>query len=819
MKRANHMFIKNPNYNPNDPKSKRYIQQADPLAIPPQQNMSVAPNASAAPRPTVNPPTTTPTSSKTSTPSGIPTTPVAPRVAAPAPQSTQNMSVAPQVASSAYTVKSGDTLGAIAARNGTTVQELQRLNPQITNPNLIQPGQTFKLPGAVAPTAPATPSAPPVQPAQPPAPTQPQQGANMPAPTPSQPGTPPPTGDQKTDQAMQNLAEQAGKAGMTLDQYLDVVNRSNAPTKEESDAIRNKLGIPDLIDDVFSKPEKSTTELYRELYDLGGLSDVKESVKKLDAEIAQKRADLVTATGELYNNPWISKATRSGRLGNLQRIALADIENSIAQKNQYLSLYDQGISEIEQSIARSQFDTGLDRDLTVEKLNYLLTEAERDEAFAQRAVEQRALRYLPDFLDSQPQESPEDFTLGEGQMRFDGTTGERIAYNPKAEEGQSQFMDKQLTPKEAADLGLPLGSTYADAARKQVEVKVDATSDVIGLIDSIMNDPALSALTGPVGSRLPSLKTLTGATGDLQKKVDRLANLITLENIDLMSGVLSETDIKILREGGTLINTSQRKGNFIEELDRLQSNALREQYRMLGITDATYEEAVEQLGKEGVRKVINTAIPQLLKQGNTDFSNVGSGTDQRLGELSERYESGGDPGAIGYDNTGGWSYGAYQLAHSNAQKFVQQSPYAKEFQGLTFNSEAWRNKWKEVAQKDPQNFKTAQKKYIEQTHFAPQVQKVASAGYDLNKYSNVLKDVVWSTAVQHGPNNNIVLNAMKTLGKNADEQSLIRKIYELRWGGGQNFARSTPNVKQSVYNRFFGQNGELAAALNKLNIG
>ncbi len=48
-----------------------------------------------------------------------------------------------------YTVKSGDTLSAIAQRNGLTLQQLIALNPQFAaNPNLIQPGQTVSLSGA-----------------------------------------------------------------------------------------------------------------------------------------------------------------------------------------------------------------------------------------------------------------------------------------------------------------------------------------------------------------------------------------------------------------------------------------------------------------------------------------------------------------------------------------------------------------------------------------------------------------------------------------------------------------------------------------------
>lgn len=43
-----------------------------------------------------------------------------------------------------YTVKSGDTLSAIAKRFGTTVQSLVKLN-NIANPNLIYPNQVLKL--------------------------------------------------------------------------------------------------------------------------------------------------------------------------------------------------------------------------------------------------------------------------------------------------------------------------------------------------------------------------------------------------------------------------------------------------------------------------------------------------------------------------------------------------------------------------------------------------------------------------------------------------------------------------------------------------
>lgn len=45
-----------------------------------------------------------------------------------------------------YTVRAGDTLGQIAAANRTTVQMILELNPQITNPDVIEVGQVIKIP-------------------------------------------------------------------------------------------------------------------------------------------------------------------------------------------------------------------------------------------------------------------------------------------------------------------------------------------------------------------------------------------------------------------------------------------------------------------------------------------------------------------------------------------------------------------------------------------------------------------------------------------------------------------------------------------------
>lgn len=67
----------------------------------------------------------------------------------PAPAPVKKPAPAP-AATGTYTVRSGDTLSGIAAKYGTTYQELARING-IRNPDSIQAGQVLKVKGGAAP--------------------------------------------------------------------------------------------------------------------------------------------------------------------------------------------------------------------------------------------------------------------------------------------------------------------------------------------------------------------------------------------------------------------------------------------------------------------------------------------------------------------------------------------------------------------------------------------------------------------------------------------------------------------------------------------
>jgi LysM repeat protein len=58
--------------------------------------------------------------------------------------------------SGSYTIAAGDTLTSIANQYGVTLSALEQMNPQITNPDYIQAGDSLTVPDQAVSSAPAT---------------------------------------------------------------------------------------------------------------------------------------------------------------------------------------------------------------------------------------------------------------------------------------------------------------------------------------------------------------------------------------------------------------------------------------------------------------------------------------------------------------------------------------------------------------------------------------------------------------------------------------------------------------------------------------
>lgn len=204
------------------------------------------------------------------------------------------------------------------------------------------------------------------------------------------------------------------------------------------------------------------------------------------------------------------------------------------------------------------------------------------------------------------------------------------------------------------------------------------------------------------------------------------------------------------------------------------------------------------------------------------------------GALSARFESGQHGiAAIGYDRHGGTSYGKYQISSKAGSmdqfiKFLhQEAPaLAKRLESAGASNTGSRNgkmpeEWKKIAQEHPDFFRELQERFIHDSHYKPALMAL-SQKTDLNndKMSAALQEVLWSTAVQHGPNaaarifskamNKIDPDLADKTGSPEFEKAMIENVYAMR---STQFGSSTEQVQVAVKNRL---KEEKSLALNML---
>lgn len=170
----------------------------------------------------------------------------------------------------------------------------------------------------------------------------------------------------------------------------------------------------------------------------------------------------------------------------------------------------------------------------------------------------------------------------------------------------------------------------------------------------------------------------------------------------------------------------------------------------------------------------------------------------KIGELSEKYESGGAGiGTIssGWGDPGGKSYGTYQFS-SNAGSLDEFVDWLQE-KGYWFGAELAKHPltsaefdaaWKWLANSDnAKDFEEAQDQYVIEHYYDPAIRILRNIGYNIENHHEVMKQVVFSRAIQYGIGNieEMWMDALDYLGypsmsyvdgKNIDRQ-MIKAIY------------------------------------------
>ena len=205
------------------------------------------------------------------------------------------------------------------------------------------------------------------------------------------------------------------------------------------------------------------------------------------------------------------------------------------------------------------------------------------------------------------------------------------------------------------------------------------------------------------------------------------------------------------------------------------------------------------------------------------------------GELSARFESGGEGvGAIGYDRVGGTSYGKYQLASKpgTMDDFLAYLDEHKPEWGQRLRdagpadtgsrSGGMPVEWKAIAAENPAEFEKLQHDFIAGQTYGPAREMILRrTGLDFDNAPPALQEVLWSTAVQHGPTGaanifNKVIDRFVGNGRDEDFNAmLIKGVYETRKG---QFGSSTARVQRSVANRMDDEKQLALSMLDKMSL-
>jgi len=178
-----------------------------------------------------------------------------------------------------------------------------------------------------------------------------------------------------------------------------------------------------------------------------------------------------------------------------------------------------------------------------------------------------------------------------------------------------------------------------------------------------------------------------------------------------------------------------------------------------------------------------------------------------LGILSAKYESSGNPGIIANNSgdPGGKSYGAWQF-NSKDGIVIDFYKWTKNYNNDIYtklntayiadgktNGKKFDLEWKKIANEEPNIFLQLQHEYTKEIYYdAAASRLLKDTGFDINKQSFALQNVLWSTAVQHG------VGGCVRIFKKVD-------IY---------FRGCSQEIKNSVYNRLKKEKSDALKMLN-----
>lgn len=142
--------------------------------------------------------------------------------------------------------------------------------------------------------------------------------------------------------------------------------------------------------------------------------------------------------------------------------------------------------------------------------------------------------------------------VGNTLVVTDSATGEVVQEITKGESEKEKLELKKLEAQvNKAETEAELKARTAQTEEDKKQASLDMATQAADLAEKILGNPALSNITGTFDAMTPVIRS---ESQDVLNDAKRLESLLTVDNLKLMSGVLTDKDISFLTRVGSGLN-------------------------------------------------------------------------------------------------------------------------------------------------------------------------------------------------------------------------------------------------------------------------
>jgi hypothetical protein len=196
-------------------------------------------------------------------------------------------------------------------------------------------------------------------------------------------------------------------------------------------------------------------------------------------------------------------------------------------------------------------------------------------------------------------------SIAEYQKTGDYSTLER--YQPGEIPGTEEYYQRQKRQREAE-------------SKKEQERRAERlATEAFNIAGELLTPEEQGGLRGGLESATGPLGQFVGGLGgqgaNARAKLERLSALLTKENLSLMSGVLSESDIKILQRVGASLERGQTDEAMLDEVERLYTKFARQTNNWDQVNwDLVTRNTIMRLSEEDIDQMPKSAQRKLEKR-------------------------------------------------------------------------------------------------------------------------------------------------------------------------------------------------------------